>query len=387
MVHPVFDNLPTTIFERMSGLARQHGAINLGQGFPDDQGPLPVREAAARALIEGSNQYPPMRGLPELRAAVAGHYGRTQGLAIDPDTEVTITSGATEALAAAFLSLIAPGDEVVLFQPLYDAYLPLVRRAGGVPKLVRLSPPHWRFDQAMLEAAFSDKTRMVVLNSPLNPAAVVASEDDLALLAEFCVRHDAIAVCDEVWEAVVFDGRRHRPLIGFPGMGERTVKIGSAGKLFGMTGWKVGFLIAAPPLTKALAAAHQFLTFTTPPNLQAGVAWGLEHHRAWFETMPADLQRSRDRLTAGLRAAGYVVLESQGTYFLNVDLAASGVAVDDVTFCERCVAEFGVAAIPVSAFFAEDPVRTVVRLCFAKADATLDEAVERLAGARAAFSS
>lgn len=386
MVHPVFDNLPTTIFERMSGLARQHGAINLGQGFPDDQGPRPVREAAARALIEDSNQYPPMRGLPELRAAVAGHYERTQGLVLDPDTEVTITSGATEALAAAFLSLIAPGDEVVLFPPLYDAYLPLVRRAGGIPKLVRLSPPHWRFDRAMLEAAFSDKTRMVVLNSPLNPAAVVAAEDDLALLAEFCVRHDAIAICDEVWEAVVFDGRRHRPLIGFPGMRERTVKIGSAGKLFGMTGWKVGFLIAAPPLTRALAAAHQFLTFTTPPNLQAGVAWGLEHHRTWFETMPADLQRSRDRLTAGLRAAGYVVLESQGTYFLNVDLAASGIAIDDVSFCERCVAEFGVAAIPVSAFFAEDPVRTVVRLCFAKADATLDEAVERLARARAALS-
>ncbi|USQ96693.1 aminotransferase [Caulobacter sp. RL271] len=385
MVHPVFDNLPTTIFERMSGLARQHGAINLGQGFPDDQGPLPVREAAARALIEGSNQYPPMRGPPELRAAVAGHYGRTQDLQLDPDTEVTVTSGATEALAAAFLSLIAPGDEVVLFQPLYDAYLPLVRRAGGVPKLVRLSPPHWRFTRAMLEAAFSDKTRMVVLNSPLNPAAVVAPEEDLALLAEFCVRHDVIAVCDEVWEAVVFDGARHRPLIGFPGMRERTVKIGSAGKLFGMTGWKVGFLIAAPRLTRALAAAHQFLTFTTPPNLQAGVAWGLEHHRAWFDDMPASLQRSRDRLTAGLRAAGYVVLDSQGTYFLNVDLAASGIAVDDVTFCERCVAEFEVAAIPVSAFFAEDPVRNVVRLCFAKSDATLDEAVGRLGAARTAL--
>lgn len=386
MVHPVFDNLPTTIFERMSGLARQHGAINLGQGFPDDQGPLPVREAAARALIEGGNQYPPMRGLPELRAAVAGHYERTQGLTLDPDAEVTVTSGATEALAAAFLSLISPDDEVVLFQPLYDAYLPLVRRAGGIPRLIRLAPPHWRFDRAMLEAAFSDRTRMVVLNSPLNPAAVVAPEEDLALLAEFCVKHDAIAVCDEVWEAVVFDGRRHRPLITFPGMRERTVKIGSAGKLFGMTGWKVGFLMAAPALTKALAAAHQFLTFTTPPNLQAGVAWGLDHHRAWFDDMPDALQRSRDRLTAGLRAAGYVVLDSQGTYFLNVDLAASGIAVDDVTFCERCVVEFGVAAIPVSAFFAEDAVRNVVRLCFAKGDKTLDEAVERLARAKHSLS-
>jgi len=383
MVHPVFDNLPTTIFERMSGLARQHGAINLGQGFPDDQGPLPVREAAARALIEGSNQYPPMRGLPQLRAAVAGHYARTQGLTLDPDTEVTVTSGATEALAAAFLSLISPGDEVVLFQPLYDAYLPLVRRAGGIPRLVRLAPPHWRFDRAMLEAVFSERTRLVVLNSPLNPAGVVTPDEDLALLAELCVRHDVLAVCDEVWEAVVFDGQRHRPLMSFPGMRERTVKIGSAGKLFGMTGWKVGFLMAAPPLTKALAAAHQFLTFTTPPNLQAGVAWGLDNHRAWFDTMPASLQRSRDRLTTGLRAVGYAVLESQGTYFLNVDLTASGVTVDDVTFCERCVVEHGVAAIPVSAFFAEDAVTHVVRLCFAKADATLDAAVERLAAARA----
>lgn len=382
MVHSVFDNLPTTIFERMSGLARQHGAINLGQGFPDDQGPLPVREAAARALIEGSNQYPPMRGLPELRDAVARHYARVQNLVLDPETEIVVTSGATEALAAAFTSLISPGDEVVLFQPLYDAYLPLVRRAGGVPKLVRLSPPRWRFDRAMLEAAFSDKTRMVVLNSPLNPAGVVTPDEDLALLAEFCLRHDTVAVCDEVWEAVVFDGRRHRPLMTLPGMRDRTVKIGSAGKLFGMTGWKVGFLCAAPPLTKALAAAHQFLTFTTPPNLQAGVAWGLDHHRAWFDEMPASLQRSRDRLTAGLRAAGYVVLESQGTYFLNVDLTASGIALDDVTFCERCVSEYGVAAIPVSAFFAENPVTSVVRLCFAKADATLDAAVRQLAVAR-----
>ncbi|HJV40544.1 aminotransferase [Caulobacter sp.] len=385
MVHPVFDNLPTTIFERMSGLSRRHGAINLGQGFPDDQGPLPVREAAARALIEGSNQYPPMRGLPELRAAVAGHYQRAHGLSLDPETEITVTSGATEALAAAFLSLISPGDEVVLFQPLYDAYLPLVRRAGGVPRLVRLSPPEWRFDRAMLEAAFSDRTRMVVLNSPLNPAGTVAPDEDLVLLAEFCVRHDVLAVCDEVWEAVVFDDRRHRPLMTFPGMRERTVKIGSAGKLFGMTGWKVGFLCAAPALTRALASAHQFLTFTTPPNLQAGVAWGLDNHRAWFDAMPAALQRSRDRLTAGLRAAGYVVLESQGTYFLNVDLTASGIVLDDVAFCERCVAEFGVAAIPVSAFFADNPVTNVVRLCFAKTDETLDAAIQRLAAARAAM--
>ena len=382
MVHPVYADLPTTIFEEMSGLARQTGAINLGQGFPDDPGPMALRKKAGEALLSGTNQYPPMRGLPALRQAAADHYGRTQGLDLDWETEVTVTSGATEALAAAFLSLISPGDEVVLFQPLYDAYLPMVKRAGGIPKLVRLTPPHWRFDRSMLEAAFSDRTRMAVLNTPLNPAGVVTPDEDLALLAEFCVKHDAIAVCDEVWEAVVFDGRRHRPLIGYPGMRQRTVKIGSAGKMFGMTGWKVGFLCAAPALTRALAGAHQFLTFTTPPNLQEAVAFGLSEPGDWFEAMPAGLQRSRDRLAAGLREAGFVVLDSGGTYFLNVDLAASGAVEDDRTFSLRAVRDHGVASIPVSAFYAEDPVRHILRLCFAKADDTLDAAVERLAAAR-----
>ncbi len=382
MVHPVFADLPVTVFEEMSGLARELGAINLGQGFPDDQGPIALRRKAGEALIEGSNQYPPMRGLPQLRQAVAGHYGRTQGLDLDPDREIIVTSGATEALAAAFLSLISPGDEVVLFQPLYDAYLPMVRRAGGVPRLVRLTPPHWRFDQAMLEAVFSEKTKLVVLNSPLNPAGVVTPDEDLALLAEFCVRFDATAVCDEVWEAVVFDGRAHRPLMTFPGMHERTVKIGSAGKMFGMTGWKVGFLCAAPPLARALASAHQFLTFTTPPNLQAAVAFGLEEPGDWFTAMPAGLQRSRDRLAAGLREAGFAVLDSGGTYFLNVDLTASGIDEPDRAFALRAVREHGVAAIPVSAFYAEDAVTNVLRLCFAKADDVLDAAVERLARAK-----
>ncbi|PXA92756.1 aminotransferase, partial [Caulobacter sp. D5] len=344
--------------------------------------PIALRRKAGEALIEDSNQYPPMRGLPQLRQAVAGWYARTQGLDLDPDREIIVTSGATEALAAAFLSLISPGDEVVLFQPLYDAYLPMVRRAGGVPRLVRLTPPHWRFDRAMLEAVFSEKTRLVVLNSPLNPAGVVTPDEDLALLAEFCVRFDVTAVCDEVWEAVVFDGRAHRPLMTFPGMRERTVKIGSAGKMFGMTGWKVGFLCAAPPLAKALAGAHQFLTFTTPPNLQAAVAFGLEDPGDWFETMPAGLQRSRDRLAAGLRDVGFSVLGSGGTYFLNIDLTASGIDQPDRAFALRAVREHGVAAIPVSAFYAEDPVTNVLRLCFAKADDVLDAAVERLARAK-----
>ena len=242
MAHPVYANLPTTVFEEMSGQARATGAVNLGQGFPDDPGPEAVRAKAAEAVLTGYNQYPPMAGLPELRQAVAAHYGRTQGLAFDWATEVTITSGATEALAAAFLGLLEAGDEVVVFQPFYDAYLPLIRRAGGIPKLVSLRPPEWRFTRPMLGAAFGPKTRLVVLNNPINPAGVVLPDEDLALLAEYCVAHDVIAVCDEVWEQVVFGNARHRPLMAYPGMRERTVKIGSAGKMFALTGWKVGFL-------------------------------------------------------------------------------------------------------------------------------------------------
>ncbi|WP_312160754.1 aminotransferase [Phenylobacterium sp.] len=382
MANPIFANLPTTIFEEMSGLARDLGAINLGQGFPDDPGPLAIREHAADAVLNGYNQYPPMAGLPDLRAAVAAHYARTQGLDLDWRSEVTVTSGATEALAAAFLGLIQPGDEVVVFQPLYDAYLPLIRRAGGVPRLVKLSPPHWRFDRAMLAAAFGPKTRFVVLNNPINPAGAVLPREDLALLAEFCVAHDAVAVCDEVWEQVVFDGASHLPLIAFPGMRERTVKIGSAGKMFGLTGWKVGFLCAAPELTRALSRAHQFLTFTTAPNLQAAVAWGLENSGDWFEAMPRALQRSRDRLAEGLRREGFATLPAQGTYFLNIDLAASGVDEPDRAFALRAVREAGVASIPVSALYEEDHVTTILRLCLAKQDETLDEGVRRLAKAR-----
>jgi N-succinyldiaminopimelate aminotransferase len=382
MPNRIFSSLPTTIFEEMSGLARSTGAVNLGQGFPDDPGPEAVRAKAAEAVLNGYNQYPPMAGLPELRQAVAAHYGRTQGLVFDWAGEVTITSGATEALAAAFLGLLEAGDEVVVFQPFYDAYLPLIRRAGGVPKLISLAPPDWRFTRPMLEAAFGPKTKLVVLNNPINPAGVVLPDEDLALLAEFCVAHDVIAVCDEVWEQVVFAGARHRPLIAYPGMRERTVKIGSAGKMFGLTGWKVGFLCAAPALTHALSRTHQFLTFTTPPNLQAAVAWGLENAGDWFRDMPRGLEASRDRLTDGLRREGFAVLASEGTYFLNVDLPGSGIATGDREFCLRAVADAGVAAIPVSAFYEEGPVTSIVRLCFSKADATLDEGVRRLARAR-----
>ncbi|MGH7025428.1 MAG: aminotransferase [Caulobacteraceae bacterium] len=382
MANAVYAALPTTIFTVMSGLAREHEAINLGQGFPDEPGPEAIRRAAAEAVLNGDNQYPPMPGIPALRDAVARHYARFQGLDLDWRAEITVTSGATEALACAFLALIEPGDEVILFAPVYDAYAPMVRRAGGKPRIVRLAPPDWRFNAAALEGAFSPRTRLVVLNNPLNPTATVCPEEDLALLAELCVRHDAIAVCDEVWEHVVFPPARHLPLMAFPGMRERTVKIGSAGKMFALTGWKVGFLMAAPALTEVLAKAHQFLTFTTPPNLQTAVAWGLANSDAWFAAMPEELAASRDHLAGALKAEGFVTLPCQGTYFLNVDLAASGVAEDDMAFCLRAVKEAGVAAIPISAFYEDDPVRTTIRLCFAKRGQTLAEGARRLAKAR-----
>jgi N-succinyldiaminopimelate aminotransferase len=380
-MNPVFADLPVSVFEVMSRLAREQDAVNLGQGFPDDPGPEDVRRKAAQAVIDGWNQYPPMMGLPELRQAVATHYRHWQNLEFDPESEIMVTSGATEAIAGALLALIEPGDEVVLFQPLYDAYLPLVKRAGGVPRFVRLEPPDWRFTEEMLAAAFTPKTKVVLFNNPLNPSGTVFGRDDLALLARYCEKFDAIAVCDEVWEHVIFDGRRHVPLIAMPGMRERCVKIGSAGKIFSLTGWKVGFVAAAPNILRVLAKAHQFITFTTPPNLQAAVAYGLGKADDYFTGMRADLQRSRDRFVSGLNQLGFPVLDAQGTYFLNVDLAPLGINEDDESFCKRLVVDHKVAAIPVSAFYAVDPIRSVVRFCFAKRDATLDAALDRLAGA------
>ena len=376
-MHPLYANMQVSFFERMSARAREKGAINLGQGFPDGSGPPSVIDAAADALRQRSNQYPPMPGLPELRTAVAAHYARAQGLDLAPE-EVVVTSGATEALAAAILALVSPGDEVLLFQPLYDAYLPLVERAGGVAKLIRLEPPHWRITPEALAAASSPATRLLILCNPLNPSASLTSPDELALLARFCVERDLIALCDEVWEHVVFDGACHRPLMAEPGMRERTVKIGSAGKIFAMTGWKVGWMCAAPHLTQVLMRAHQFLTFATPPNLQWAVAHGLQHEAAWVAERCAGFQRSRDRLSQGLNAFGMATLPSAGTYFLSLDLAASGIAMSDSVFCDWMVDEAGVAGIPVSAFYATDPVTHLVRLCFAKEDATLDDALARL---------
>lgn len=378
-MNSVYASLGATVFETMSRLAAEKGAVNLGQGFPEDDGPRDILEAAARATLDGPNQYPPMRGLPELRQAVAAHYREHQRIELDWQREITITSGATEAIAAALLAFIEPGDDVVLFEPMYDAYLPMVRRAGGIPRIVRLNPPHWRLERDALAAAFSERTRVVVINTPHNPCASVIGGEELALLAEFCRTHDAIVVSDEVWEHVTFDGVQHASML--QALRERTLKIGSAGKMFSLTGWKVGFACGAPALTEQFVKAHQFLTFTTPPNLQRAVAYALGKERAYFEDMRAGFQRARDRLVGALAGEGFVLLPARGAYFVSIDLAASGVGMDDVAFARHAI-EHGVATIPLSGFYATPEPPNLVRLCFAKRDDTLDRGAEALIRAK-----
>jgi N-succinyldiaminopimelate aminotransferase len=324
-----------------------------------------------------------MRGLPALREAVANHYNAHHGLDLDWSREVTITSGATEAIAAALLAFIEPGDEVVLFEPLYDAYLPMVRRAGGVPRIVRLAPPHWNFERAQVEAAFSDKTRVVIINTPLNPSASVMSRAEIELIAELCRKHNAICVSDEVWDHVLFDSAEHVSMLNV--MRDRTLKIGSAGKMFSLTGWKVGFACGAPELTDAFAKAHQFLTFVTPPNLQRGVLHGLGKPASYFDEMCAAFQRSRDRLKSALEGEGFVTLPARGAYFLSIDLAASGIGMSDEAFAKHAI-DHGVATIPFSAFYANPGAPALVRLCFAKRDDTLDRGAEALIKAKRALS-
>jgi N-succinyldiaminopimelate aminotransferase len=374
----VYTGLPMTIFEVMSRLAFEHKAINLGQGFPDVDGPADVKEFAAREIVAGQNQYPPMMGAPELRQAVAAAARRFYGLDIDWQREVLITSGATEALSDCFAALIEPGDEVVVIEPLYDCYLPVIRRAGGIPRLVRLTPPDWRLDPAALTAAFGPKTKAILVNNPMNPAARVFSAGDLALIAELVVKHDAYAIADEVYEHIVFDGRHHTPLMTLPGMRERTVSIGSAGKTFSLTGWKVGYVTAAPHLLEPITKAHQFTTFTTAPNFQRAVAYGLAKDDAYYAGLAGDLETKRDRFAAGLARIGFGVAPCQGTYFITADTAPLRRNIDDVEFSRRMTVEAGVTPVPMSAFYESDPPRTFVRFCFSKKDEILDAALDRL---------
>ncbi|MBS0481846.1 MAG: aminotransferase [Proteobacteria bacterium] len=371
----------TTVFERMSALARETGAINLGQGFPDLPDPPELIAAAQRALAQRSNQYPPMRGLPDLRRAVAGWYAQHQGLALD-EGNVVITSGATEALAAALLALVRPGDEVVLVQPCYDAYQPLIERAGGTVRFVNLAPPLWTLDPAALTAAIGPNTRGIVLNTPNNPVGTVLDRAALEAVGALSRDHDLWLVCDEVWEGMILDGNAHLSALAIPALADRTVKIGSAGKIFSLTGWKVGWAVAAPPLVAAVAARHQFLTFTTAPALQWAVAEGLTLPPEWHAAHRARYIQARDAFVAALTLAGFHVLPAAGTWFVTIDLAASALPPDDQAVALRLVHEAGVAAIPVSAFYAERPERGFLRLCFAKDDDTLALAADRLAAFR-----
>ena len=369
----------TTVFEVMSRLAIEHKSINLGQGFPDEEGPDTVKRMACQATMDYPNQYPPMLGIPELRQAVANHNARFYDLKCDWQREVMVTSGATEALAASILALVNPGDEVILFEPLYDSYLPMVRRAGATVKPIRLEPPDWRLPRTQLAEAFSDKTKFILINNPMNPTGKVFSEDELLFLAGLLEQHDAYAVCDEVYEHLIFDGGHHRPLITLPGMRERCVRIGSAGKTFSMTSWKVGYLTAAPNLLNVIAKAHQFLVFTTPANLQRAVAYGLDEEQAWYTNLASELQHKRDLLADGLSAIGFDVLDCHSTYFMNADFRPLGFNGGDVDFCRLATIEAGVTMVPVSALYTDESVNHLVRFCFCKRDEVLVGALDRLA--------
>ena len=380
-MNPLYEQMQTSVFERMSALAAKHGAVNLGQGFPDFGWPDEILDAAARALTESSNQYPPSRGLPALREAIAAHYQRHHGTALSGD-DVCVTSGATEALGAAILATVSPGDEVITFTPAYDCYAPMIRRAGGKVREVALRPPQWRIDAAELAAAVGPNTRAILFNNPHNPAGRLFDGQELEAIATVARDRDLIVISDEVWEHILLDGQTFTPLAALPGMAERVIKVGSAGKIFSLTGWKVGWMVAAPKLAGVAARAHQFLTFSTAPNLQAAVAFGLDQGDAWIEPMKQRFARARDRMGEGLAAAGFEVLPAASTYFLCVDLAASGISLDDEAFAAAAVEQAGVAVVPLSVFAEKDPPRHMVRLCFAKKDETIEAGVAAMAKAK-----
>ncbi len=375
--NPIFAGQGTTIFSVMSALAVEHDAINLGQGFPDEDGPLAVREAAARALIDGPNQYPPMKGRAELRRAIAGHAKRFYGLDFDPESQVLVTSGATEALTAAIMGLVGQGGEVVLIEPAYDSYRPIAEAVGAVVKSVKLAPPRWRLTEADLRAVVGPKTRAIVINTPLNPIGRVFDREELETLARVVKETNAIVICDEVYEHLVFDGREQIPLIALPGMAERCVRVGSAGKMFSLTGWKVGWVAGPAPLIEIIGKAHQYITFTTPPALQLGIAYALDHQIDFTLQLTKDLQSKRDRLAAGIAKLGFELLPCEGTYFLTASIS-NLTNEPDRAFCERLAKDAGVALVPLSVFFQDGKPDHMVRFAFCKKHAVIEEAVRRL---------
>lgn len=374
----VFQNLSVSIFETMSRLSTELKAINLGQGFPEGLEPRELVEAAMQALSDGPHQYPPMRGVPALRQAVAENARHHFGLDADWEQEVIVTSGAAEALASTFFALLNTDDEVIILEPAYDSYRPLLVRAGARIVPVRLNAPDWQLPVEALEAAISSRTRAIIVNAPMNPTGKLFSAEELAFLADFINRHDLVAICDEVYEHLTFDNRKHVSLMSLPQARERCIRIGSAGKSFSVTGWKVGYIIAPQALLKTVSRAHQYLTFSTPPALQTAVAFGLRLSDAYFDGLRAELQSRRDLMAGSLRQAGFRVLDAPSTYFMNLDISEFDTAGDDFAFAQRLARESGVATIPLNVFYGDRTSVGLVRLCFGKAPETILAGVEKL---------
>jgi N-succinyldiaminopimelate aminotransferase len=372
------EGLGTTIFAEMSARAVATGSINLGQGFPDRDGPIEIARVAADAIMHGrGNQYPPGPGVPELRRAIAGHAERFYGLRYDPDTEVLVTAGATEAVAAAMLALVEPGDEVIAFEPYYDSYAANIAMAGGIRVPVTLRPPDFRPDLSELARAVTARTRLILVNSPHNPTGSVFTRDELAAIAALAVERDLLVVTDEVYEHIAFD-REHVPIAQFPGMRERTVSVSSAGKTFSFTGWKIGWVKAAPELVTAVKTAKQFLTFVSGGPFQYAVAQALALPDEYFTALREDLRAKRDLLAAGLADVGFTVYPPQGTYFITADIAPLGEP-EGVAFCRTLPERAGVVAIPAAVFYDHaDAARTLVRFAFCKRPEVLTDALSRL---------
>lgn len=377
----------TTIFTEMSALALEYGAINLGQGFPDFPGPAFVKEAAAAAIAADVNQYAPMPGLPRLRQAVAAQWERDYGHAVDWQREVTITSGATEALCDIMLALLDPGDEALIFEPAYDAYVPDIILAGGTPLPVRLYPPDaahpagWWFDEAELRAAFARKPKVMVVNTPHNPTGKVFSRTELQFIAELCQEYDTLAITDEVYDRLLYGGATHIPLATIPGMWERTLTLNSAGKTFSVTGWKIGYAVGPAPLNHALRQTHQWVTFATSAPLQQAVAVALEQAplNGYYQDLLREYEQRRMLLRQVLESAGLATLPVEGSYFISVDIGALGYT-DDRAFCRKLTTELGVAAIPVSVFYHDlAGAPSLARFCFAKRLETIQAAAAPLA--------
>ena len=370
----------TTIFAEMSALAVATGSVNLGQGFPDTDGPAEVLDAAVDAIRSGQNQYPPGPGLPVLRTAIAEHQQRFYGLTYEPDSEVLVTAGATEALAGALLGLLDTGDEVVLFEPMYDSYQACIALAGATARPVTLRPPDYGFDLDELRAAITPKTKLLLVNTPHNPTGKVLDRAEMQSIADLAIEHDLIVVTDEVYEHLCFDDTEHVAMATLPGMRERTLSISSGGKTFNTTGWKIGWLCGPAPLVTAARTAKQFLTFVNGGPFQVGIAAGLRLDASYFTGLAAGLQAQRDRLVPGLVAAGFEVYPTRGTYFVTVDIRPLRADGDGMAFCRELPHRAGVVAIPNEVFYANrHEGRHLVRFAFCKRPEVLDEAVERLA--------